>query len=30
VRYTFKPAPDSGATGVSFSRFDVTAAGLMR
>ncbi len=30
VRYTFKPAADSGATGVSFSRFDVTAAGLMR
>ena len=30
VRYTFKPPSDSGATGVSFSRFDVTAAGLMR
>jgi hypothetical protein len=30
VRYTFKPAPDSGATGVSFSRFDVTVSGLMR
>src|SRR6266540_338549 len=30
LRYTFKPAPDSGATGVSFSRFDVTASGLMR
>ncbi|MCC6174380.1 MAG: hypothetical protein IT305_03660 [Chloroflexi bacterium] len=30
VRYTFKPPPDSAATGVSFSRFDVTASGLMR
>ena len=30
VRYTFKPAPDSGVTGVSFTRFDVTASGLMR
>ncbi len=30
VRYTFKPGADSGATGVSFSRFDVTASGLMR
>jgi hypothetical protein len=30
VRYTFKPPPDSGASGVSFSRFDVTASGLMR
>lgn len=30
VRYTFKPPPDSGLTGVSFSRFDVTASGFMR
>jgi hypothetical protein len=30
VRYTFKPGPDSGITGVSFSRFDVTTSGLMR
>ncbi|MDP8922314.1 MAG: hypothetical protein M3O34_05485 [Chloroflexota bacterium] len=30
VRYTFKPPPDSGITGVSFSRFDVTASGFMR
>jgi hypothetical protein len=30
VRYTFKPPPDTAATGVSFSRFDVTASGLMR
>ena len=30
VRYTFRPPPDSGITGVSFSRFDVTASGLMR
>lgn len=30
VRYTFKPPPDTSATGVSFSRFDVTASGLMR
>lgn len=30
VRYTFKPPPDTSATGVSFTRFDVTASGLMR
>lgn len=30
VRYTFKPPPDTNATGVSFTRFDVTASGLMR
>jgi len=30
VRFTFKPQADSGITGVSFSRFDVTASGLMR
>ena len=30
VRYTFKPPPDSGITGVSFSRFDLTASGFMR
>ncbi len=30
VRYTFRPTADSGISGVSFSRFDVTAAGLMR
>ncbi|MCC7371716.1 MAG: hypothetical protein IT306_25080 [Chloroflexi bacterium] len=30
VRYTFKPPPDTSATGVSFSRFDVTASGVMR
>lgn len=30
VRYTFKPPPDTTATGVSFTRFDVTASGLMR
>ena len=30
VRYTFKSPPDTSATGVSFSRFDVTASGLMR
>jgi hypothetical protein len=30
VRYTFKPPPDTAATGVSFTRFDVTASGLMR
>jgi hypothetical protein len=29
-RYTFKPPPDTAATGVSFSRFDVTASGLMQ
>jgi hypothetical protein len=29
VRYTFKPPPDTSATGVSFTRFDVTASGLM-
>jgi len=30
VRYTFKPPAGSSATGVSFTRFDVTASGLMR
>ena len=30
VRYTFKAPPDTAATGVSFSRFDVTASGLMQ
>jgi hypothetical protein len=30
LRYTFKPAPDAGVTGVTFSRLDVTATGLMR
>jgi hypothetical protein len=30
VRYTFKPPPDTSATGVSFTRFDVTASGLTR
>ncbi|MFN8635974.1 MAG: hypothetical protein U0893_19170 [Chloroflexota bacterium] len=30
VRYTFKPPPDTSATGVSFTRFDVTASGFMR
>lgn len=30
VRYTFKAPPDTSATGVSLSRFDVTASGLMR
>jgi hypothetical protein len=30
VRYTFKAPPDTTATGVSFTRFDVTASGLMR
>ena len=30
VRYTFKAPPDTSATGVSFTRFDVTASGLMR
>jgi hypothetical protein len=30
VRYTFKTPPDTSATGVSFTRFDVTASGLMR
>ena len=30
LRYTLKPAPDSGVTGVTFTRLDVTATGLMR
>ena len=30
VRYTFKAPPDTAATGVSFTRFDVTASGLMQ
>jgi hypothetical protein len=30
IRYTFRPPPDTSATGVSLSRFDVTASGLMR
>jgi hypothetical protein len=30
IRYTFRPAPDSRTTGVSFTRFDVTALGLVR
>ena len=30
LRYTFKPAPDAGVTGVTFTRLDVTATGLMR
>lgn len=30
VRYTFRPQPDSRITGVSFTRFDVTAVGLVR
>ncbi len=30
IRYTFKAPPDTAATGVSFSRFDVTASGLMQ
>jgi hypothetical protein len=30
VRYTFRPPQDSGVTGVSFSRLDVNATGLMR
>jgi hypothetical protein len=30
VRYTFRPPPDSRITGVSFTRFDVTALGLVR
>ncbi|MFN8524028.1 MAG: hypothetical protein U0821_13100 [Chloroflexota bacterium] len=30
VRYTFRAPPDSGVSGVTFSRFDVTASGVMR
>ena len=30
VRYTFKPPPETNVTGVTFSRFDITASGLMR
>jgi hypothetical protein len=30
LRYTFRPAADSGLTGVSFTRLDVNATGLMR
>jgi hypothetical protein len=30
LRYTFRPPQDSGVTGVSFSRLDVNATGLMR
>jgi hypothetical protein len=30
VRYTFRPPADSRITGVSFTRFDVTALGLVR
>jgi hypothetical protein len=30
MRYTFKPLPDAQVTGVTFSRLDVNAAGLMR
>lgn len=30
LRYTLKTAPDSGVTGASFTRFDITAAGLVR
>jgi hypothetical protein len=30
LRYTFKPTPDSGVTGVTFTRLDVNASGLMR
>jgi hypothetical protein len=30
VRYTFRPPPESGLTGVSFSRLDINATGLMR
>ena len=30
VRYTFRPPPDTNVTGITFSRLDVTATGLMR
>ncbi|MFN0072737.1 MAG: hypothetical protein ACKVVP_14735 [Chloroflexota bacterium] len=30
IRYTFRPQADSRMTGVSFTRFDVTALGLVR
>lgn len=30
LRYTFKPAAESGLTGASFSRLDINATGLMR
>jgi hypothetical protein len=30
LRFTFRPPPDSGVSGVMFSRLDVTASGLMR
>ncbi|HEX3243839.1 MAG TPA: hypothetical protein VHX16_00395 [Chloroflexota bacterium] len=30
IRYTFRPPADSRITGVSFTRFDVTALGLVR
>lgn len=30
LRYTFRPSAESRATGISFSRFDVTSVGLVR
>ena len=30
IRYTFKPQADGGVTGITFTRLDVNATGLMR
>ena len=30
VRYTFRPPPETNVTGITFSRLDVNATGLMR